>query len=53
MQGAMEPSYQRRSYLGERRRVEDRVSFLIRPNLRDEIHFKEGWFVTPYFFAKE
>jgi hypothetical protein len=27
--------------------------FLIRPNLRDEIHFKGGKFVTPCFFAKE
>jgi hypothetical protein len=31
----------------ERRRIEGIISFLIHPNLGDEIHFKEGRFVTP------
>jgi hypothetical protein len=50
VQGAMEPSYRVRSYLGKRRRVEGigfQVSFPIHRNLGDEIHFKWGRFVTP------
>jgi hypothetical protein len=45
VQDAMEPPYRERSYLGKRRRVESLVSkffFLIRPNLRDEIHLGGG-----------
>jgi hypothetical protein len=52
VQGAMESAHRGRRYLGKRRRIEGRVSkflFLIRPNLKDEIHFKGGRFVAPWF----
>jgi hypothetical protein len=41
--------------MGKRRRVEGKISeflFLICLNLEDEIHFKGGRFVTPYFPQK-
>jgi hypothetical protein len=35
--------------MGKRRRPSFQVSFSIRLNLGDEIHFNGGRFVTPYF----
>jgi hypothetical protein len=52
VKGAMESPHRGRGYLGKRRRVEGRVSKFLFQSIRisgDEIHFKGGRFLTPYF----